>query len=99
MLALSLKTFTSSFYAVENWEFTVSNRVLKRTSVAHHKAVKRICGMGPWESNHDTCLVVEVSVSRRLYANRCASFAFAFLYSEKILSCSFVFLFEVQVVF
>ena len=60
----------------------MSNRALQRISVAYHKAVKRICGMTPWESNHDACLTAGVNIFRHLYAKRRVSFAFAVRNSE-----------------
>ena len=82
VLVFLFKPHSSSFYAVENWTFGASNKALQRLSIAYHKAVRRISGMTPWESNHDAFLTVEVDIVRYLYAQRRVSFAFALWNSE-----------------
>ena len=72
-----LKTFTSSFYAVDTWTFDVSNLAVQKLSVAHHIAVKRKRWMTPLGSNHDACLTMTVNIFRHLFAKRRVSFAFA----------------------
>ena len=82
ILAFLFRTYTSSFYAIENWTFGASNRALQRISVAYHKAVKRVCGLNPWVSNHDACKTLGVNIFKHLYAKRRVGFAVAVINSE-----------------
>ena len=68
------KSFTSSFYGIDVWFGKVSTSHLNKISVAYHKAVKRICGMNVWDSNHVACETVGVPIFRHLFATRLLCF-------------------------
>ena len=46
---------------------------MKRISVAYHKAVKRVAGKRPWDSNHDACNLVRVNIFKHLLSKRLLS--------------------------
>ena len=77
VLAHLFRTYTSSFYAIENWALAKSNKHMHRISVAYHKAVKRICSMNVWESNHGACKTADVNIFKHLYAKRRITFMFS----------------------
>ena len=69
-----LKTFTSSFYGIDVWFEKLTLTQLSKISVAYHKAVKRICGLNVWDSNHIACEIVGVRTFKHLLANRLLCF-------------------------
>ena len=69
-----VKTYATSFYGVETWYDIKSFSVFHRTSVAYHKAVKKITGMNMWASNHDACEATGWQQFRHLHAKRILSF-------------------------
>ena len=77
VLAFLFRTYTSSFYAIENWNFGTSSYPIRKISVAYHKAVKRVSGMNVWQSNHDACKVAGVNTFKHLYAKRRVNFLFS----------------------
>ena len=74
ILYFLFKTYTSSFYAIELWFGKIPISHLDKISIPYHKAVKRICGLNVWNSNHDACDIVGVSMFRHLMAKRIICF-------------------------
>ena len=64
------KTFTSSFYGIDVWFEKITVTQLSKISVAYHKAVKRICGLNTWDSNHIACEIAGVKIFKHLLATR-----------------------------
>ena len=54
----------------------------KRTSVTCHKAIKQICGMKVWHSNHVKCDNLNLETFKHFLAKRCYNFFCSFLPSE-----------------
>ena len=69
-----VKAYATSFYGIETWYDMKSYSVFHRTSVAYHKAVKKITGMNIWASNHDACEAAGLQLFRHLHAKRILSF-------------------------
>ena len=82
VLTFLFRTYTSSFYGLENWTLTGCKRDFQKLSITYHKAVKRICSMNVWESNHDACKIAEVHIFKHLYAKRRAAFMYSLLKSN-----------------
>ena len=82
LLAFFFRNYTSSFYAIETWNFGLTLRCLRGIAVAYHKAVKRVCGMNVWESNHDACKIAGVSIFKHLYAKRRIKFLISIVRSR-----------------
>ena len=81
VLMFLFRTFTSSFYGLENLTLTGCTRDFQTLSITYHKAVKRIRSMNVWESSHDACKITEVLNFKDLYAKRRAAFMFLLLKS------------------
>ena len=71
ILSYLFKTYTSGFYGCNVWfEQCLSDNKLRKISVIYHKAVKKVAGMRPWDSNHDACSSVRVNIFKHLLAKR-----------------------------
>ena len=68
------KSYTSSFYGIDVWFDRIPYSRLRRVSVPYHKAVKRICNMNVWDSNHDACDLVGVLTFKHIHALRLVCF-------------------------
>ena len=68
------KSYTSSFYGIDVWFDKIPACHLNRVEVAYHKAVKRICGLNVWDSNHVACETVGVNIFKHLLSTRLVSF-------------------------
>ena len=64
------KTYTSSFYGIDVWFTKIPAMHLDRICIPYHKAVKKVCDLKPWDSNHNACEIVGVSIFRHLLAKR-----------------------------
>ena len=68
------KAYTSSFYGIDLWFDKVPPSHLNKLNVSYHKAVKRICGLNTWDSNHIACETVGVKTFPHLLAERLVCF-------------------------
>ena len=68
------KSYTSSFYGIDLWFDRIPYSRLRRVSVPYHKAVKKICNMNVWDSNHDACDLVGIFTFKHLLALRLICF-------------------------
>ena len=64
------KAYTSSFYGIETWIEKCFDYQLNRISVAYHKAIKRMCGLGTWDSNHEACHMSGLLLFRHMWAKK-----------------------------
>ena len=65
------KTYTSSFYGSNLWiEQHITENKIREISIAYHKAVKKLAGLLPWDSNHDACKIVGVNIFKHLLTKR-----------------------------
>ena len=64
IIAYLFKSYASSFYGIDLWFDKIYEYQMNKISVAYHKAIKRICGMNVWDSNHDACEVMVVNICR-----------------------------------
>ena len=78
LLEFLFRTFTSSFYAIENWIFGVSFRSMLSI------AVEWICVMNVCDSNHDVCKTADVSTFKHLYTRRQIKFLFSLANSQSL---------------
>ena len=68
-------TYCSSFYGIELWcEYIEKPSFYNRISVAYHKAIKKLCRMHIWESNHDACERAGLAIFKHLLAIRSLNF-------------------------
>ena len=77
------KTYSSSFYGIELW-YNDKNRkkVLRTPAVAYHKAVKKICSLSPYDSNHYACEIVGVDIFTHLQSKRMFKYCYSLLKSD-----------------
>ena len=68
------KSYSTSFYGIDVWFNDIKAYQLKKISVTYHKAVKKICGLKPWDNNHIACDTANVLIFRHLLARRRLSF-------------------------
>ena len=68
------KNYNMSFYGIETWFESLRQSKIRKISVTYHKAVKRLCGFPPWESNHKSCDIVGVPLFLHLLAKRMICF-------------------------
>ena len=73
VLCYLFRSYTSSFYGIELWVERMKVFQLDKISVAYHKAVKKVCCMNTWESNHVACEIVGVHIFKHLLAKRWVS--------------------------
>ena len=75
MLTFLSSTFCSSFYGIEIW-YNIAKMPSKynKLSVSYHKAIKKMCGLRNWDSNHDACENLGLQIFRHLLATRLFSF-------------------------
>ena len=77
------KTYTTSFYGANVWiEQDLSDNLIRKLSVVYHKAVKRVAGMAPWDSNHLACEKVGVNIFRHLVTKRLLNFYHSLILSK-----------------
>ena len=75
ILVFLFQSYCMSFYGVEMWYDKVcSSSSYNRAAVTYHKAIKKICKMNNWESNHDACERSGKPIFRHLLAKRVYSF-------------------------
>ena len=74
MMYFLFKSYTSSFYGIDVWFDKIPDSRLRQISVPYHKAVKRICNMNVWDSNHDACDIVGVFTFKHIHAFRLICF-------------------------
>ena len=70
VLFFLFKSYTTSFYGIDLWPSSIRGYDLNKISVAYHKAVKRICGLYTWNSNHEACEIAGVLIFKHLLAKR-----------------------------
>ena len=62
--------------------FKVNYKSFYKLSVAYHKAVKRICRMNVWESNHVACALAGIDIFKHHYAKRMVNFIFSLVNND-----------------
>ena len=88
------RTYTSSFYGIETWYDSLSNRNINKLSVCYHKAVKKVAHLNVWDSNHLACDIVNVPIFIHLAAKRAICFLFSLLNSQSPCVSPFRFYFK-----
>ena len=74
------KTYTFSFYGSELWYETIlQKKCFNNLAIGYHKAVKRICHLNVWDSNHVACELAGVPVFKHLQASRLYDFYLSLL--------------------
>ena len=89
VLTYLFKAYTSSFYACELCSGKYNReRVFKKISVGYHKAIKRICHLPVWASNHSACEILGVDIFNHLQAKRMVGYAYRVFNSKsKSMDC------------
>ena len=73
VLCYLFRTYTSSFYGIELWVEKIKRFQMEKISVAYHKAVKKVCQLNVWDSNHVACEIAGVRTFKHLLAKRWVS--------------------------
>ena len=68
------KSYTSSFYGLDLWFDKIPFIHFRKVSVPYHKAIKRICHLNVWDSNHYACDLAGVLTFKHLHALRLICF-------------------------
>jgi len=58
ILVQLFKSYCSSMYGCELWNFFVDKKAFKELCVAYHSSVKKLVKMPRWTRNHDLCLAL-----------------------------------------
>ena len=94
------RTYTTTFYGCNTWfEQSINDNNIRKIAVCYHKAVKKIAGKLPWDSNHESCSIVNVNIFKHLLVKRiynhfcslikqgngiCASLKYYFMFESQI---------------
>ena len=71
ILYFLFKSYSMSFYGMGLWiDHDIKEANIRKIAVGYHKAVKRLAGMCPWDSNHEACQQVGVNIFRHLLTKR-----------------------------
>ena len=82
ILKFLFKTYVFSFYGAELWfETILQKKCFNNLAIGYHKAVKRVCHLNVWDSNHLACELVGVPVFKHLQASRLYEFYISLLNS------------------
>ena len=78
VLSFLFTAFCSSFYACELWynEITINSR-FNKISIMYHKAIKRISGLTPWDSNHEASEIAGIPLFKHFLALKILKFLFS----------------------
>ena len=82
VLFFLFKAYASSFYGIETWIEKIFEYQINRISVAYHKAIKRMCGLKTWDSNHEACNMAGLLLFRHMWAKRQLCFWYNLCYSK-----------------
>ena len=75
--AFLFNSYCTSFFAIETWyDLLLKPALFRRISVAYHKAIKKLCGMNVWESNHLACEKMNLYIFSHLLTKRIINFYF-----------------------
>ena len=75
ILIYLFKTYCTSFFGINIWfEEDIKRKDVRKIEVAYHKAIKRMVGMKPWESNHTACEKAGLMVFKHLLSERLLNF-------------------------
>ena len=64
-LSFLFRSYSSSFYGAESWYYNLQIKTFRKISACYHAAVKRVCGLNVWDSNHAACQLVNVPIFKR----------------------------------
>ena len=78
ILSFLFRSFCSSFYGSELWfdQIIVHSKTNKLT-VSYHRALKRIAGLSPWDSNHHASDLTGIPILRHFLALKIINFLFS----------------------
>ena len=74
VLFLLFKSYTSCFYRIDTWFEQMKCHEMNKINVSYHKALKRVCGLNVWESNHEASETVGVLIFKHLLAKKLVCF-------------------------
>ena len=77
VLSFLFKSYCTSFYGMETWYHNLKSRSLYGIGVTYHKAVKKVCGLAVYDSNHLACATVGVTIFKHLHAHRLISYVYS----------------------
>ena len=76
--AYLFNSYCTSFFGIETWyDILFKPTLLRKISVAYHKAIKKLCGMMVWESNHLACEKMNLYIFSHLLSKRIMNFYFS----------------------
>ena len=63
ILHFLFKSYATSFYGVELWYSFLGNKnIFRKPSIAYHGAIKKICRLNKWDSNHEACRIANQEI-------------------------------------
>ena len=74
VLAFLFRSYCTSFYGMELHCDLRRKSNLKPIAVAYHKAIKKLCNLNRWDSNHYACDLLNIDVFIHLQAKRMFKF-------------------------
>ena len=82
ILSFLIHSHCMSFYGVETWFDYRNKNIFRGIGVAYHKAVKRLAGMAPWESNHKACELMHFPIFIHFINFKLVTYLFSILHSN-----------------
>ena len=80
--AFLVQSYCMSFYGSDLWFDYKNKRVFHGFAVAYHKALKRLAGLAPWDSNHRACEILKFPIFIHNINSRLISYFFSLVYSK-----------------
>ena len=81
VLSFLIQSYCFSFYGSELWYNFSNKRVFNKISVAYHKAIKRVAGLAPWQSNHAASDITHLPIFSHFINSKILSHLFSLIQS------------------
>ena len=82
VIAFLVQSYCMSLYGCDLWYDYKNIRVFHGFAVAYHKALKRLAGLAPWDSNHRACEILNFPIFIHNVNNRLISYLFSLVHSK-----------------
>ena len=97
ILYFLFRSYTTSFYGIELWyNFLENKNVFKKCSIAYHGAIKKLCKMNKWDSNHEACFLSNQQIFNHLLVKRTFRFYLSLINSKSPCLKDFKYYFRFQ---
>ena len=83
VLYFLFRSYCTSLYGIELWyNFLGSKTIFKKCSIAYHGAIKKMCKMNKWDSNHEACALSKQQIFKHLLVKRTLGFYLSLINSN-----------------